>query len=309
MNKLMKCTVPLLLGIAVLPLFYGRPQSIQAGTPVTVNVLYPDLTPGILAYAKPVNLPKGLVLRSDRVEITAKELENTVAKAPKELQSQLNNNLVFLLEQAATEKILLNLAKDKTKDSSIQKDDEIIRRYLETAVNDVKVSEEEIKIFYENNKDMFGGASFDDIKGTLKDFVLQQKKQEAVTYFIRNLGQTISISVAAPWIKEQAILAQDNPVDKVRASKKPSVVDFGADGCRPCDMMTPVLANLKDKYTGKLNVLFVHVQKEQILAARYGIQVIPVQVFFDKDGKEIFRHTGFFPQNEIEKKLSEMGVK
>jgi len=309
MNKLMKCTVPLLLGIAVLPLFYGRSQSIQAGTPVTVNVLYPDLTPGILAYAKPVNLPKGLVLRSDRVEITAKDLENTVAKAPKEIQAQLNNNLVFLLEQAATEKILLNLAKDKTKDSSIQKDDEIIRRYLETAVNDVKVSEEEIKIFYENNKDMFGGASFDDIKGTLKDFVLQQKKQEAVTYFIRNLGQTISISVAAPWIKEQAILAQDNPVDKVRASKKPSVVDFGADGCRPCDMMTPVLANLKDKYTGKLNVLFVHVQKEQILAARYGIQVIPVQVFFDKDGKEIFRHTGFFPQNEIEKKLSEMGVK
>ena len=127
MNKLMKRVVSLVLGIAILPLFCAHPQSIQAGTPATVNVLYPDLTPGILAYAKPVNLPKGLVLRSDRVEITAKDLENTVAKAPKEIQAQLNKNLVFLLEQAATEKILLNLAKDKTKNSSTQNDDEIIR--------------------------------------------------------------------------------------------------------------------------------------------------------------------------------------
>jgi len=52
----------------------------------------------------------------------------------------------------------------------------------------------------------------------------------------------------------------------------------------------------------------VHVQEEQVLAARYGIESIPVQVFFDKNGKEVFRHTGFFPQNEIEKKLTKMGV-
>jgi len=46
-----------------------------------------------------------------------------------------------------------------------------------------------------------------------------------------------------------------------------------------------------------------------VLAARYGIGSIPVQVLFDKDGKERFRHVGFFPQDEIEKKLAEMGVK
>ena len=55
-------------------------------------------------------------------------------------------------------------------------------------------------------------------------------------------------------------------------------------------------------------MLFVHVGQEQILAARYGIQTIPMQVFFDKDGKEVFRHVGFWPQEEIEKKLAEMGV-
>jgi thioredoxin 1 len=119
----------------------------------------------------------------------------------------------------------------------------------------------------------------------------------------------MAIEVSAPWVAQQAILAKDNPVDKARGSGIPSLVDFGASGCRPCDMMTPILEALKKKYEGKLNVLFVHVREEQILAARYGVESIPVQVFFDKDGKEVSRHTGFFPQSEIEKKLSEVGVK
>jgi thioredoxin 1 len=110
-------------------------------------------------------------------------------------------------------------------------------------------------------------------------------------------------------VKDQATLARDNPVDRARMSGRPSLVDFGATGCRPCDMMAPILADLKKKYHDELNVIFVHVRKEQILAARYGVQGIPEQVFFDRDGKEVFRHTGFFPQDEIEKKLKAMGVR
>jgi thioredoxin 1 len=98
-------------------------------------------------------------------------------------------------------------------------------------------------------------------------------------------------------------------VDKARASGKPSLVDFGSTGCRPCDMLAPILEALKEKYAGKLNVLFIHIGQEQILASRYGIQTIPAQVFFDKNGKEVFRHIGFFPQDEIEKKLAELGFK
>jgi len=97
-------------------------------------------------------------------------------------------------------------------------------------------------------------------------------------------------------------------VDKARDSGKPSLVDFGTTRCGPCDMMTPIPAELKTKYQGKLNVLFVHVREKQILGAEYGIQTIPVQVFFDKDGKEVLRHVGFFPQEEIERKLAEMGA-
>ena len=113
---------------------------------------------------------------------------------------------------------------------------------------------------------------------------------------VRTLGQRISIEVSASWTKEQAALAKDNPVDKARSSGKPSLVDFGSTGCRPCDMLAPILETLKTKYAGKVNVLFIHVGQEQILAARYGIQTIPMQFFYDKDGKEVFRHVGFWPQ-------------
>jgi thioredoxin 1 len=91
-------------------------------------------------------------------------------------------------------------------------------------------------------------------------------------------------------------------------SGKPTMVEFGATGCVPCDMMQPILDNLRKDYPDQLNVVFVHVGEEQVLAARFGIRSIPVQVFFDAQGKEVFRHVGFFAQTEVTKQLSQMGV-
>ncbi|MBN2031808.1 MAG: thioredoxin family protein [Deltaproteobacteria bacterium] len=90
---------------------------------------------------------------------------------------------------------------------------------------------------------------------------------------------------------------------------EPTLVEFGATGCVPCDMMQPVLDNLRKKYQDRLNIVFVHVGEEQILGARYAIASISVQAFFNRSGKEVFRHTGFFAQAEVEEKLVEMGVK
>ena len=156
---------------------------------------------------------------------------------------------------------------------------------------------------------MFGGAKLEQVKRSIDQYLLQQKQQEVVSRHIRTMGQRTPIQVSASWAKIQAPLAKDNPVDKVRNSGRPSLVDFGAAGCGPCDRMAPMLAALKKKYAGKVNVEFVHVREEQVLALRYGVQSIPVQIFFDKDGREVFRHTGFYGQAEIEKKLAEMGVK
>jgi len=281
-----------------------------ASRPAVINDTYPGLASSGLTFARLADLPKGAALKAGDLTIAEKEVADQIAKAPKEVQDQLKKNAFFLLEQMATKALLLKEAKaDAGKAASDADERALIQGYLGKLADKVKVSDDEVAEFYKNNKDAVGGADLDKVKPQIAQFLRQQKQQGIVTKHIKALGQRTTIEVSAPWAKEQAALAKDNPVDKVRASGKPSLVDFGSKGCRPCDMLAPILEALKTKYDGKANVLFVSVVQDQILAARYGIDSIPVQVFFDKDGKEVFRHVGFFPQEDIEKQMANMGVK
>jgi thioredoxin 1 len=87
----------------------------------------------------------------------------------------------------------------------------------------------------------------------------------------------------------------------------PRLVEVGADQCIPCKMMQPILAELRREYEGKLRVEFVDVWKDPSEADKYNVRVIPTQIIFDGTGKEVFRHTGFFPKDEILAKLKELG--
>jgi thioredoxin 1 len=221
-------------------------------------------------------------------------------------------NQFFVLEQMATKGLLLQLARGEMTqngdEATTRTERQLIGDYLQEVASKAAVSDQDVDAFYEQNKAMCGGATLEQVKDGLKEYVLQQKQEEAVTEHIRTLGRRVPIRISSSWVKEQSVPAMDNAVDKARQSGRPSLVDFGSVGCGPCDMMAPILETLAEKYEGKANVEFVHVGEEEILAARFGIQTIPVQVFFDKNGKEVYRHTGFFPQDEIEKKLAGMGV-
>ncbi len=280
--------------------------------PALVREAHPGLASNSLIYARLSDLPAGVLLKAESVTLTNKDVAGEIAKVPQEMQAQLQKNAFFMLENLATRQILVALAKAKISEpnaTASSDEKQMIQTYLKGLVANVQASDVEVAKFYEENKDACGGATLDQVKDQLKQLVLQQKQQDLVDEHIRTLGQRMRIEVSAAWTREQAVLAKDNPVDKARASGKPSLVDFGSVGCRPCDMLAPILETLKTKYAGKVNVLFIHVGQEQILAARYGIQTIPMQFFYDKDGKEIFRHVGFWPQVEIEKKLAEMGVR
>ena len=280
--------------------------------PPTVNDAYPGLTNGALAYARTSDLPKGTLLRAGTLVIHDKELAEEIAKAPPQMQPELKKNALFRLEQIATFRLFLAEAKAQARQSNTdlaeKTDQQIIEDHLQTLVKGVDVNDTEIRKFYDSNTQMFGGATLAQIGPQIRQFLLQQKQQEFVNEHIRTIGRRMSIEISAPWLKKHAILARDNPVDKARSSGRPSIVDFGSVGCIPCDMMAPILDKLKAKYKGKVNVLFVHVKEKPILTGRYGVQAIPVQIFFDKSGKEVFRHTGFFAEEEIEKQLSKMGV-
>ena len=278
----------------------------------TVEATYPGLSSGALLLATLAKLPEGMLLESGAVRITQEDLDAELAKAPPEVRAQLDRNAFFFLEQVGAQKVVLEIARreaDNGKAAATRPDGELIRSYFEKIVRAITVTDAEVKDFYEANKDLCGGATLEQMKDQLRQYVQQQKEKEAGEAYIRTLGQRVPIRVSADWTARQAVLARDNPVDKARFSGKPSMVDFGASGCRPCEMMAPILKTLEKKYEGKANVLFVHVREQQILAARYGIESIPVQVFFDKDGREVFRHVGFYPQDQIEKNLAEMGAK
>jgi thiol-disulfide isomerase/thioredoxin len=278
----------------------------------TVEQAFPGLASISLGQAVLAKLPTGVLLRSGNVSIKAKVIDAEIAKAPQDVRAQLKKNSFFVMEQMATGKILAKIAREQAAsagyDISIKKDNEVIQQYFDNLTSTIAVSDSEVTDFYQQNKDACGGATLEQMRDQLKQYVLQQKKQEFVSNHVRGLGTITKIEVASSWIKAQAVLARDNSVDKARSSGKPTMVDFGADGCRPCDMMASILEELKTEYAGKANVLFVHVRQEQILATRFGIQSIPVQVFFDATGKEVNRHVGFYPKDEILKQLRSLGV-
>jgi thioredoxin 1 len=88
----------------------------------------------------------------------------------------------------------------------------------------------------------------------------------------------------------------------------PRLVDLGADKCIPCRLMAPILTSLAQEYAGQLDVVFIDVWKKREAGERYGIRVIPTQIFFDASGRERFRHEGFMPKKDILSKWRELGV-
>jgi len=275
---------------------------------LTVEEAYPDLARGILKLARLSDLGKDDILKTRDMVIKESSLNEVFSKMEPALQAQLAKYKFFLLEDYATKSILLQEA-EKAGFKKDEPDEQVISKFLGQKASQVTVSEAELKQFYAQNKDAVGGLPYDQVKDTLEAYLVDEKRRMAVGTYILDLGRQISIQVDAKWVEKQNLLAKDNPVDRARSSGKPTMVEFGATGCVPCDMMQPILENLRKKYWGKLNIVFVHVGEEQILGARYGISSIPVQAFFDRSGKEVFRHTGFFAQAEVEKILSEMGVR
>lgn len=85
--------------------------------------------------------------------------------------------------------------------------------------------------------------------------------------------------------KAQIYDYEKNPNEFVFEGELPAIVDFFATWCGPCKMMAPVMNQLSEEYAGKLNVYKVDVDKEQGLAAIFGVRSIPTFVLIPKSGK------------------------
>jgi len=88
-----------------------------------------------------------------------------------------------------------------------------------------------------------------------------------------------------------------------------TMIDLGAKKCIPCKMMAPIMEKMEQKYDGKAAIVFIDVWEHREQAARFGIRAIPTQIFFDADGKEVYRHAGFMGEKAIVYVMEQLGVK
>jgi len=100
-------------------------------------------------------------------------------------------------------------------------------------------------------------------------------------------------------------------VDSTKDKQQPKVtfVELGSVNCIPCKMMQPVMDAIEEEFGSQIKVVFHDVWKDPAPGRKYGIKLIPTQVFLDETGAEFFRHEGFFPKEDIEKLLVEKGLK
>ncbi len=99
------------------------------------------------------------------------------------------------------------------------------------------------------------------------------------------------------------------PAPPVTVSRPvPRLVDLGAGKCIPCKAMAPILETLRTDYAGRLEVRFIDVWVTPGEAEAYRIRMIPTQIFYGADGRELARHEGFISREEILAQWKALGV-
>ncbi|QRM90645.1 thioredoxin [Lacinutrix sp. WUR7] len=88
--------------------------------------------------------------------------------------------------------------------------------------------------------------------------------------------------------KFSELINQDTPV----------LVDFYAEWCGPCKMMSPILKDVKDNLKDRVSIIKIDVDKNQALAAKYQVRGVPTMLLF-KNGKQVWRQSGMLQKDEL----------
>lgn len=98
------------------------------------------------------------------------------------------------------------------------------------------------------------------------------------------------------------VFTDDNFEEEVLKSDKPVLVDFYADWCGPCKMLSPVVEELAQEYEGKWKIGKCNIDESPKISEKYGIRSIPTLMFF-KNGEKADQILGFVAKEKITAKL------
>lgn len=87
-------------------------------------------------------------------------------------------------------------------------------------------------------------------------------------------------------------------------SEKPVLVDFFATWCGPCQMLGPILKQVKDSLGERISIIKIDVDKNQQIAAQYQVRGVPTMMLF-QNGKQLWRQSGVLTKEEILKTILE----
>ncbi|NNK88064.1 MAG: thioredoxin [Flavobacteriaceae bacterium] len=90
------------------------------------------------------------------------------------------------------------------------------------------------------------------------------------------------------------------------AINKPVLIDFYAEWCGPCKIMSPVLKEVKDELGESVSVIKIDVDRNRELSQKFGIRGVPTFMIF-RDGKQIWRQSGIVSKEELISKLRQAG--
>lgn len=116
-----------------------------------------------------------------------------------------------------------------------------------------------------------------------------------------------------PAEKAGAIVGPQSVPEKIFSSPPtqtplPQLIDFGANSCATCKMMTQVLTELEAETSNRLIVRFVDTREDKETTKAHSIRMIPTQIFLNANGDELYRHEGFISKEDILKKWTELGI-
>ncbi|MGI5489245.1 thioredoxin [Microtetraspora malaysiensis] len=98
-----------------------------------------------------------------------------------------------------------------------------------------------------------------------------------------------------PWVTDAG---DDDFTEIAEAAQIPVVVDFWAEWCAPCHMVTPALERLAGEFAGRLKLVKVNVDQAYRLSERFGVHAIPTLVVM-KQGQVVSRQRGAAPPSEL----------